>query len=262
MANKDYTYDNIRDGVVSGYFQQESGQEPSPSVRRLQTKLNRYGLDCGTPDGYFGSNTRNAVITFQQRMALTVDGLAGRSTLQKLDTVVADTQAELYGRELTHAELTGAYASSSMSEIEALARTIYGEDATYTEGQAAVAREIFNRKNGTAFSFGDKCPEGKWRSWKDVVYSSGQYAVMTSKKSEDSVNSRRPNQYSTSWANCVNLAKQLVNNACPTSSVGSRYFHLSCDSDYADFDGETFDHLQIPDKVGNKFFNNINTKMS
>lgn len=259
MANKDYTYDNIRDGVVSGYFQQESGQDPSPSVRRLQTKLNRYGLDCGTPDGYFGSNTRNAVIAFQQRMALHVDGLAGKDTLKKLDALVSDTQDELYGRELTHAELIASY--SSMNTIEALARTIYGEDSVYTDGQSAVAREIYNRKNATSIEFGDKCPPNQTnRTWKDVVFDTPkQYTVMSGPSSETG-NSRGPNQYSTSWAHCISLAKQLVNGTCPESDLGYRYFHLSAESTMPS--SGIYNYVQIPDKVGNQFFNYASTMFS
>lgn len=258
MANKDYTYDNIRDGVVVASFKQESGQDASASVKRLQTKLNRCGFDCGTPDGLFGSNTYSAVLLFQQQNALTVDGKAGKSTLKKLDALAPDSEVEYYGRELTHAELTGGY--STLSSIEALARTIYGEESVYTAGQAAVAREIYNRKNNLQYDFGDKCPPNTSRTWKDVVYSTPlQYAVMSSSNLDETINSRMPDQYSSSWANCVNLAKQLTNNICPSSTLGLRFFHRSASSSYP---SNSYDQMQIPANVGNKFYNNATTRIS
>lgn len=119
MANADLTFDNIISSG-SGSFKKESGF--SASVKRMQTKLNRLGYDCGTADGYFGTKTETQVRAFQTAYNLTVDGHAGAKTLSKLDQLSPDSTTEKYGRELTHAQLTGGYSSSSMSETEALAR--------------------------------------------------------------------------------------------------------------------------------------------
>ena len=53
-------------------------------VTRLQNRLNELGYDCGTADGDFGYNTRNAVIRFQKDHGLVVDGIVGRATWQAL----------------------------------------------------------------------------------------------------------------------------------------------------------------------------------
>ena len=49
-------------------------------VRLLQAALNTIGYNCGTVDGVFGANTRNAIMNFQRDTGITVDGIAGRST--------------------------------------------------------------------------------------------------------------------------------------------------------------------------------------
>ncbi len=256
MANIDYTYDNIRDGVVTGSFKVDGSSTASPSVKRLQTKLNRAGFNCGKADGKFGSNTKAQVIAFQKAYSLDPDGCAGKNTLKKLDIVSPDSSDELLGRELTHAELTGA--ASSMSSVEALARTIYGEDSIYSEGQSAVAREIYNRKTNTQYSFGSLCPANKTRTWKNVVYDTPkQYTVMTGSSSDTKL-SRGPDQYSESWLNCVSIARDLVNGKCPTSSLGKRFFHIGKGFSYP---SNTYNHLQIPKEVGNKFYNNSTTKI-
>jgi peptidoglycan hydrolase-like protein with peptidoglycan-binding domain len=57
------------------------------AVVELQKKLNGLGYDCGTPDGNFGSKTDNAVRKFQADYNLKVDGIAGSTTLKKLEEI-------------------------------------------------------------------------------------------------------------------------------------------------------------------------------
>jgi len=53
------------------------------TVKNWQTFLNSKGFDCGTPDGVFGDNTKNATKKFQQANGLSADGAAGKNTLAK-----------------------------------------------------------------------------------------------------------------------------------------------------------------------------------
>ena len=53
-------------------------------VRTLQTMLNALGYSCGRIDGKFGDRTRAAVIAFQRRNGLKVDGIVGRATKTRL----------------------------------------------------------------------------------------------------------------------------------------------------------------------------------
>ena len=53
-------------------------------VRTLQTMLNALGYSCGRVDGKFGDRTKAAVIAFQRRNGLKVDGIVGRATKTRL----------------------------------------------------------------------------------------------------------------------------------------------------------------------------------
>lgn len=49
-----------------------------------QDALNALGLSTGGLDGVFGTNTRNAVLTFQSRNGLSADGILGPMTWSRL----------------------------------------------------------------------------------------------------------------------------------------------------------------------------------
>lgn len=54
------------------------------AVKEAQTILNNLGYNAGSVDGIFGTNTENAVKQFQQNMGLSVDGIVGKNTWDKL----------------------------------------------------------------------------------------------------------------------------------------------------------------------------------
>lgn len=58
------------------------------AVKTLQTKLNKVGYKL-TVDGEYGSATKAAVTSFQKKYNLEVDGVAGKNTITKLDSVIA-----------------------------------------------------------------------------------------------------------------------------------------------------------------------------
>ena len=49
-------------------------------IKAVQNKLNSLGFNCGTADGYYGNDTKNAVIKFQNKFAITADGIVGPTT--------------------------------------------------------------------------------------------------------------------------------------------------------------------------------------
>ena len=53
-------------------------------VRTIQEKLKRWGYYSGSVDGIYGSQTVSAVKKFQQKNGLTVDGIAGKNTLNAM----------------------------------------------------------------------------------------------------------------------------------------------------------------------------------
>jgi peptidoglycan hydrolase-like protein with peptidoglycan-binding domain len=56
----------------------------SPLVRRLQTRLRSAGAGPGRIDGVYGPVTEAAVLRFQRRAAIAVDGVAGAQTMRAL----------------------------------------------------------------------------------------------------------------------------------------------------------------------------------
>ena len=55
-------------------------------VKELQKKLNSLGFNAGAVDGIFGTKTRNAVMDFQRKNGLVVDGIVGKATRSKLNS--------------------------------------------------------------------------------------------------------------------------------------------------------------------------------
>ena len=53
-------------------------------VRLVQQKLKEYGYLSGSVDGIFGQETYNAVLWFQRKNGLTVDGRVGSATAAAL----------------------------------------------------------------------------------------------------------------------------------------------------------------------------------
>lgn len=56
----------------------------SATVRLLQIRLNELGYPVGKTDGFFGSRTRGAVLTFQADQGLVTDGIVGPKTWEAL----------------------------------------------------------------------------------------------------------------------------------------------------------------------------------
>lgn len=84
--NSRYTYDQVLSGM--GYYQFDSQLRYSAGVETMQTKLNKIGYNCGTPDGKFSSGTDITVRTFQKENNLTIDGKADKKTLIALDAAI------------------------------------------------------------------------------------------------------------------------------------------------------------------------------
>lgn len=59
------------------------------AVKTLQENLNKLGHNSGTVDGVFGAGTENAVKRFQRATSITVDGIAGPQTVDKISASLA-----------------------------------------------------------------------------------------------------------------------------------------------------------------------------
>lgn len=58
------------------------------SVKELQQALNKLGYNCGVADGIAGNKTITAIKNFQRNHGLSVDGIAGQATYNKINQLL------------------------------------------------------------------------------------------------------------------------------------------------------------------------------
>lgn len=75
---------------TAGYMQIKQGSL-SNYVLIAQDDLNTLGYRTGGLDGIFGSQTRNAVMSYQRSRGLSVDGIVGCNTWRSLQEDVVGT---------------------------------------------------------------------------------------------------------------------------------------------------------------------------
>lgn len=104
-------------------------------VREIQTKLNEWGYYNGEIDGIYGSRTVAAVRQFQRSNGLTVDGIAGGSTLAAMGIA-------------SGASNTG----TDNANLNLLAHLINGEARGESyQGMVAVGAVVLNRVESSKF---------------------------------------------------------------------------------------------------------------
>lgn len=82
LTGMDISLVHLRNSLFTN-FTLKSGDRGT-GVKWLQSFLNKAGYNPGSIDGIWGTKTQNAVIAFQKANGLTVDGLAGKDTKDKL----------------------------------------------------------------------------------------------------------------------------------------------------------------------------------
>ena len=158
-------------------------------VPQIQTKLKRWGYYSGSIDGIYGSETLAAVKYFQRKNGLTVDGIAGKKTLEAMGIFYSS------GNSMSSN-------SSSSSDLNLLARTVYSEarGEPYA-GQVAVAAVVLNRVKSSSFP----------NTIAGVIYQKGAFTAV----SDGQIN-LTPNQ------TAYNAARDALNGWDP--SYGSIYY--------------------------------------
>jgi peptidoglycan hydrolase-like protein with peptidoglycan-binding domain len=163
-----------RDPMADGML---SPNERGAPVEQLQQQLNalgytdRNGKALGT-DGSYGDNTRHAVENFQRDHGLTVDGVAGRDTLQALRSQApGHAQAAPAQAPAAAAVAAGAAAVAGTAAVaataapakaaaEPVAPTQPAAPATGGEGiELNRAYELTKQFDHVKYGFGDKKPE-------------------------------------------------------------------------------------------------------
>ena len=126
VASFDYSNEKIE--TISRYG--SSGNE----VKQIQTKLKSWGYYNGSIDGIYGSKTLKAVKSFQKKNGLTVDGIAGPSTLSAMG--------------ITSSSSSG----TTQANLNLLAHIINGEARGEPyNGMVAVGAVILNRVSNANF---------------------------------------------------------------------------------------------------------------
>ena len=155
----------LRLGAMILYMARIAGQTESVlsktgsrgnEVRQIQQRLKNWGYYTGEVDGIFGVETKKAVMSFQRKNGLTVDGIAGNATLKAMG--------------IRSSQQTGGSSGYSSSDIALLANIISAEARGEPfEGQVAVGAVVLNRVEHPSF------PD----TLAGVVYQPGAFTAIT-----------------------------------------------------------------------------------
>jgi N-acetylmuramoyl-L-alanine amidase len=105
-------------------------------VKEIQQRLKDWGYYKGKVDGYYGKETENAVIAFQKKHKITIDGIVGSQTAEKLGVSLS----------------SGGSSATSGSDVYLLAQLVYAEARGEPyKGQVAVAAVVLNRVESSKF---------------------------------------------------------------------------------------------------------------
>lgn len=123
-------------------------------VRKIQQKLKNWGYYSGGVDGIYGTQTQNAVKSFQRKNGLTADGIAGKDTLNAMGISSSSSSSGKF----------------TNNDVYLLAKVIAAEarGESYT-GQVAVGAVVLNRVEHSSF------PD----SISGVVYQAGAFSCVT-----------------------------------------------------------------------------------
>lgn len=124
-------------------------------VTQIQTKLKRWGYYNGNVDGIYGLKTEDAVIYFQKKNKLRIDGIAGPETLAAIGISSSSGSNSL---------------GLSTADINLLARVISAESRGEPYlGQVAVGAVVLNRISHPSFP----------NTLSGVIYQPGAFTCIT-----------------------------------------------------------------------------------
>ena len=146
------------------------------SVRELQQKLNQNGYKLDE-DGVFGSNTYNAVLDYQRKNNLAVDGVVGDETWGSLGKVQSapaqqSTQKSTYTPYDPGSDKTYQEALKKQQETESSKPGEY--QGAYDQQLKDIYDKIMNREK---FSY-DLAGDPLWQQYKDQYTQQGRMAMM------------------------------------------------------------------------------------
>lgn len=87
-------------------------------VKYLQMNLNVLNYNAGKADGIFGNGTKNAVIRFQRAYGLSADGIAGKNTINKINSIAEQLQKNLNSLGYSCGTADGILGTNSVNAIK------------------------------------------------------------------------------------------------------------------------------------------------
>ncbi|MBE6719431.1 MAG: spore cortex-lytic enzyme [Ruminococcaceae bacterium] len=182
-------------------------------VRSIQTKLKSLGYYKGSVDGIYGTQTKNAVLSFQRNCGITADGIAGPQTLLYLGLGGSGSSSG-----------SGKYTAQ---EITLLAKVISAEARGESyEGQVAVGAVILNRVAHPSF------PD----SISGVVYQNGAFSCVNDsnwyqpvaesakRAAQDAINGWDPSGGAIYYYNPAKTSNAWIRTRTVIKVIGNHYF--------------------------------------
>ena len=155
-------------------------------VRTLQARLIELGYLTGKADGVYGKKTASAVMAFQKDYKLTADGIAGKKTLQKLETAGGSTTATP-SATATPAPTAVPGATEALSGRPSASRVIYAN--WYTTVKEVCKRYPY----ATVYDYTTGI------SWQVHIFSVGAHADFEPVTANDTARMRRAFGEQTTW---------------------------------------------------------------
>ena len=118
-------------------------------VKDLQTKLKKLGYYDAYVDGDYGDTTVAAVKAFQKKYNLTADGIAGKETLKKLDSVYENADSDKDDDSLRMGD-SGSDVKNLQTKLKKLGYYDGTVDSTFGSGTYAAVKAFQKKYNLTA----------------------------------------------------------------------------------------------------------------
>ena len=119
------------------------------AVKDLQTKLKKLGYYDAYVDGDYGDTTVAAVKAFQKKYNLTADGIAGKETLKKLDSVYKNADSDKDDDSLRMGD-SGSAVKDLQTKLKKLGYYSGTVDSTFGSGTYAAVKAFQKKYNLTA----------------------------------------------------------------------------------------------------------------
>lgn len=118
-------------------------------VKYLQMNLNVLNYNAGSADGIFGNGTKNAVIRFQRAYGLSADGIAGKNTINKMNSVATQLQKDLNSLGYNCGTADGILGNNTVNAIKKFQRA-YGLSADGIAGPQTMSKinSVKNQPSG------------------------------------------------------------------------------------------------------------------